>query len=200
MIEIDKIQPWTERFARDGICLLLEPLDPLRNGYNLSCLIDESTTLIEIAGPGFDASDLQRGHIRPHEIRTFDHASGRFGSPSIIDHSAYKTSVAERKRKIWWKLHKRELVASRWRPLSGAQQEACDELILRARGSNLPTTYEPVPKAILDRYGEVAQPIIEAWRRQRREFPAVLAGSFVEDNSFCFWDVNTSKRWLNTPV
>jgi hypothetical protein len=196
LIQFDEIQSWAQRFTDGGVCLLLEPLNPLRNGYNISCLIEESSALIEISGPGFDASDLQRGQIKPHEIRTFDTTLGRFDVPSIVDQPAYEASIAERKRKIWWKLHERELIPKRWRRLDAAESEACEQLILEARGGNIPPRYEPISSSMLDRYAELARPIVTAWRREHGELPAVLSGSFVQDGSFCFWDVNTSRRWL----
>jgi hypothetical protein len=195
LIDVEEIAFWVDRFVHDGICILLEPLDPIRNGYNVSCLADQSSDLIEILGPGFDASDLQRGFITPHETCFCSIEAEQFGSRAIVTRQDYLFSVEQRLRKIWWKFCRRELDTARWRELSRVERHACKQLIRKVRGTAIASTYEPIPEEMFDQYLTVAVPLISAWRKEGHETPAVFAGSFVQDGSFCFWDVNTSKRW-----
>lgn len=56
-------------FNENRIVALYEPADPLRNGYNINVLVESPhTAIVEVMGPGFDASDLQRGDLSPHEV------------------------------------------------------------------------------------------------------------------------------------
>jgi len=51
------------------ICAFLEPLSPHRDLYSLASITDDEQTnmTVEIVGPGFDASDLLRSDMSPHE-------------------------------------------------------------------------------------------------------------------------------------
>jgi hypothetical protein len=191
LVEISELGPWTARFVHGGVCILLEPFDAIRNGYNLSWLIERSATLVELVGPGFDASDLQRGQIQPHEIRSVDLDSKRFGPPKLIAAHDYRHSVAHRERKIWWKYRLRELVTDRWRDLDDAEMLACQRYIRDVRGQPIPRTYRPIPAGTLQRCLRNMLPIVDAWR----EPSAVVASSFVETGELIFWDVSTHARW-----
>jgi hypothetical protein len=56
-------------FRQNRIVAVYEPADPLLNSYNLNLLFETPTKVwVEGLGPGFDASDLQRGDLSPHEV------------------------------------------------------------------------------------------------------------------------------------
>ncbi len=56
-------------FGLNRIVAVYEPADPLLNSYNLNALFESATDVwVEVLGPGFDASDLQRGDLSPHEV------------------------------------------------------------------------------------------------------------------------------------
>lgn len=196
LIELDALPRWVAVFVQEGVCMLLEPLNPLLNGYNVSCLLDASSAILEIVGPGFDASDLQRGQALPHETGKLDLESGRMGPTTVCRDSEYSASVAVRERKIWWKLVQREVSAERWRDLKSKEIDECRRLIVETRGDPLPPRYKPMPSRVKSQYLQTALPVLRAWRDHCGEFPAVIAGSFVQDRSFRFWDANTASRWL----
>lgn len=85
-----------------GTTFLCEPFNPLLNGYNISySVIDGTRLIVEVAGPGFDASDLQRGDIRPHQVFIFDFESyGAELSQSVVDGKSYSDSRRARIAKI----------------------------------------------------------------------------------------------------
>jgi hypothetical protein len=96
-------------FALDRIVAVYEKADPLLNMYNMNILFASDRELwVEVLGPGFDASDLQRGDISPHE--TFSvllSASETIAKVTLVrrvDQTAYEESVRSRKDKITKKL------------------------------------------------------------------------------------------------
>jgi hypothetical protein len=56
-------------FGLGRIVAVYEPADPFFNSYNVNVLFESATDVwAEVLGPGFDASDLQRGDLSPHEV------------------------------------------------------------------------------------------------------------------------------------
>jgi hypothetical protein len=194
LVNTNDLDRWLARFTHDGICMLLDPLDPLFNGYNISCLLDTSSALIEIVGPGFDASDLQRGQVRPHESFSFNIKSSKFQRHTLCTDAEYQNSISDRLRKIWWKFRHHEPDPRRWTDLTQLEIQACWEYI-RARGATLPDVYTPISPRVLGHYGKIARPLANAWQSDLNDLPAVLAASFVQDGSLRFWDLNTAVRW-----
>jgi len=72
------------------ICAFLEPLSPHRDLYSLAGITDEDQTniTVEVVGPGFDASDLLRSDMSPHE---------RFEVPLSKDDDDCDTGVSFRR-------------------------------------------------------------------------------------------------------
>ncbi len=190
LVGSDELSPWVERFVQQGVCILLEPFNAIRNGYNISWLVDRSVSAVEIVGPGFDASDLQRGQTQPHEVRSVDFDIPSFGTPKFIGTDAYLHSVADRERKIWWKYYLRELDSDRWRDLSETEALACRRY-KQSRGQLIPQRYRPIPTSTLHRCLKRVLPIVAAWRNNS----AVIASSFVQTGELVYWDVSTHSRW-----
>jgi hypothetical protein len=84
-------------FRQNRIVAVYEPANPLLNSYNLNLLFESATDVwVEVLGPGFDASDLQRGDLTPHEI------SGSFIA-SISQPLNFSTSLIDRgRRQVYW--------------------------------------------------------------------------------------------------
>lgn len=92
-------------FTQKRIVAVYEPADPLRNGYNLSILFqNRHDVIVEIVGPGFDASDLQRGDLSPHEAFSLSIATDGQIDDMQRTHSVspmeYNNSVRLRRAKI----------------------------------------------------------------------------------------------------
>jgi hypothetical protein len=195
LVNVDELQRWVVRFVEGGVCILLEPFDAVQNGYNISCLVDRSRAWIEVAGPGFDASDLQRGQIVPHEIRSLSVDYGTFGISTVIADDVYQESLKDRERKVWWKYCVKELDTSRWANLSEIELANCRRIITEIRGAPIPSRYKPIPTYILQRYCRNLLQVIRAWCEQFQG-PAVFASSFVQTGDLVFWDVSTKTRWI----
>jgi len=77
--------------------------------HNMNFLFESDRELwVEVLGPGFDASDLQRGDISPHETYSVSlSASEAISKVTLVrrvDQTAYEESVRSRKDKITKKL------------------------------------------------------------------------------------------------
>jgi hypothetical protein len=97
-------------FALDRIVAVYEEADPLLNMYNMNILFESDRKLwVEVVGPGFDASDLQRGDNSPHETFSAsleeDEKVSKVELVNRVDQSAYEQSVRNRKEKIINKLY-----------------------------------------------------------------------------------------------
>lgn len=69
LVQAEGIAQEVNSFVRRGrIVYLLEPFSPFDDLY--SCVVayrPDEPVLLEVVGPGFDASDIKRGDISPHE-------------------------------------------------------------------------------------------------------------------------------------
>jgi hypothetical protein len=91
-------------FALDRIVAVYEKADPLLNMHNMNFLFESERELwVEVMGPGFDASDLQRGDLSPHESFSVslsdDEAISKVKLVLRVDQTAYEESVRSRKEK-----------------------------------------------------------------------------------------------------
>lgn len=96
-------------FTLGRIVSVYEKADPLLNMHNMNFLFESDRELwIEVLGPGFDASDLQRGDISPHETFSVSLSASEVISKVTlvrrVDQTAYEESVRSRKYKIARKL------------------------------------------------------------------------------------------------
>lgn len=101
----------TKFFDQGRIVILLEPRTPYADQHSLNAMFREndSTILIEVAGPGFDASDLQRGDNTPHQhlvvrgdavARGERDLDGLIVEQSVMAPAAYRQTVHHRLLKI----------------------------------------------------------------------------------------------------
>ena len=107
IIRFEQLSDEIKRLFRLGrIVMLLEPASRYADLYSINVLLsdNEQQALIEIVGPGFDATDLKRGEVSPHEVIYLEvkdkRVSNRVLSRKIIDNESYKSSVSIRLAKI----------------------------------------------------------------------------------------------------
>lgn len=195
-------------FEDNRVVLLLAPYDPLDNGYNASALlVNDGRVTLEIVGPGFDASDLQRGSFSPHEVLDIrlDMVSGlrrvtvealraavrrRF----LVESGEYRASVERRIQKIYDKFVKREVAFGRVAPQGSPIHQVVLEY-LKANNHRMlldnQTSYSPMPDSSLV---QVVGNLVKFQREYSKfctlQYPSVLASSFVNNGvRLVFWDV-----------
>jgi hypothetical protein len=96
-------------FGLNRIVAIYEPADPLLNSYNLNVLFETTAKVwVEVVGPGFDASDLQRGDLSPHEVFSIVISAvgevAELRRVSVVDERTYEGSRRLRLKKIERKL------------------------------------------------------------------------------------------------
>jgi hypothetical protein len=187
-------------FDLGRIVAIYEPADPLLNGHNINVLFETGhKASAEIVGPGFDASDLQRGDISPHEAFSVRiSSSGTVSETTLlqrISQEAYQESVTQRKEKIRTKLETAPSpeLARRIRTNLGFPDDL--EAHLRQIGSPLCASqdYKPVPLELLT---DTVNKIISSGVIDRYlsltgvTFPLVFSVSMVNRGTKqVFWDI-----------
>lgn len=195
-------------FKAGRIVFLMEPVSPFDNSYNVNSLFEnDGSLLLEIVGPGFDASDLQRGQMSPHErIEIQKEFVNITSTPSslkedfvkrtfIIDQNAYQRTVKQRYLKIAKRLQELGKISL------GAHEIDDDERIILAKsylndnGHQMlilnEKIYKPIP---IDNLYQVYS-YIQNLQEKLKGFPSfglsfVVSASFVQQGkNLVFWDV-----------
>jgi predicted house-cleaning noncanonical NTP pyrophosphatase (MazG superfamily) len=94
--------------AQKRTLMLQEPLSPYNDLYSCNASVRRNSThaTLEIVGPGFDASDLNRGDVTPHEVWDIvcdpgsDSDLPAAKQTSLVDQATYERSVRKRLNKI----------------------------------------------------------------------------------------------------
>ena len=117
--KLDELGPLTQLLSGEVVALVLEENDRTRQGYNVLSAFHVDRIVCEVLGPGFDGSDITRGHTVAHEeivLHRFGGAmanrhwdisflAGEFTPSvvmkhSIIDSEGYAHSIASRLAKL----------------------------------------------------------------------------------------------------
>ena len=68
IVPVEQVEGEVRRFFEDRrVVLLLEPASPYEDLYSVNVMYEPPSVVIEVIGAGFDASDLKRGDLSPHE-------------------------------------------------------------------------------------------------------------------------------------
>ena len=187
-------------FALNRIVAVYEKADPLLNMHNMNLLFEsEQEVCVEVVGPGFDASDLQRGDISPHETFSISLAAdGAISNIKLIrrvGQADYEKSVRSRKEKIIKKLDSSPTnnLARKIRVDLGIP----DDLDVHLREIDSPLchfqNYQPLSESFLR---DTVTKIVESRVISRylastgARFPLVFSTSLVNrGNKQVFWDI-----------
>lgn len=208
-----RVRPLVEDLTAEGmLTILLEPASPNMDLYSLTSVCDLHTGKVdvEVVGHGFDASDILRGDITPHERFELSFDNGTTISRHtrqlaikrtyVIERQRYQESVRRRLMKIGARLRNPSfpdelmgLGAS-----TSCHQELAEEATLYLRGSGQTALldhlneYEPIPAGLMD---IVLGHLMRLFQRVKRSNPPwrvlSVASSFVSQDRFVFWDFFT---------
>ena len=186
--------------AKQGmLALLLEPASPYSDLYSLAAVCDLHTggTDIEVVGPGFDASDILRSDVTPHErLEVFlapeKEVKPRITSCHVVESEAYRASVRRRLEKIGAAFRNPSFPGD----IPGSQkgqlaQEAVQHL--RKTGRTLLLNhldqYEPIPLLLVDRFVAELGRLFRAFGSAQVPWKTLsVAGSFLKEQRIVFWD------------
>ena len=179
-----------EKFLSLGrIVLLLSNAPFYNNGYNINAIYLNGRYVLEILGPGFDASDLQRGDQSPHQVIWLNEYFERTDM-FIISNENYKKSVVNRLKKIRIRIEEsnyyKQLVLSNNNSVIRYLKKYTNSLLV----DNL-EKYICIPSNLLQ---EVLLQLKELNNNIKNyyffyEEPYVISFSFLEGNILNAWDV-----------
>jgi hypothetical protein len=209
-LPLGQIPSAVKTLADEGlITILLEPASPYSDSYSVTSVsdVDAGKIDIEVVGPGFDASDVLRADITPHErlqatvdVRSqsaWDRSRVQLRRTYLIDHESYRRSVTRRLSKIGAKL-RNPAFPDEWLEPS-VPNSSVDSLVREAtryleesRQTVLlehADRYEPIPDQLLDTFlsqllrlsKSVAESTVP-WRTFS------LAASFLARDRLVIWD------------
>jgi hypothetical protein len=205
-----EVQQQVEELARDGfLTILLEPASPYADLFSLTmaCELESGKLDVEVVGPGFDASDVLRSDLLPHERFEVSLAgrdekaqadSGFLLKRSyIVGREDYQGSVRQRLEKIGARLRNRSFPADLiGASLSGVERAALAkeaEEFLTASGQTMlldhAKNYQPIPLPLLMVFLKEFQRIFERIRTQKAHWQTLsLAASFLPQERLVIWD------------
>jgi hypothetical protein len=205
-IPVSEARGVVDDLAEGGmLALLLEPASPYADVYSLTSVCDlvTGTIEVEVVGPGFDASDILRSDVTPHErfVVSGEARAGRLAKQQEIQRSylvepgAYRASVQKRLAKIGARLRNPSF-PEREVSTEGAQstvlaQEALEYLEASSQKLLIEHLhgYEPIPLELLGVFLEQALRLVQAARDARVRWKELsLGGSFLVPRRLVMWD------------
>jgi hypothetical protein len=210
LVTLKDIQTEALKYFKLGrILFFLEPCSSFDNSYNVNTLFkNDQSLLLEIVGPGFDASDLQRGHITPHEIIQIDKAMLKTGMPLsqsnfeqiirrtlLVNKRSYEKSVKQRYMKIAKRLKDHGKISFGERETSENDliaiaraylQDNCHKMLLLNENN-----YTPIPVHHLYKICSYMYNLPERLQHYvNHGLPFVVSSSYVKKGTkLVFWDI-----------
>jgi hypothetical protein len=207
-IPVDKVRSQVEELASEGmITILLEPASPYLDEFSLTSVCDLETGRldVEVVGPGFDASDILRADILPHE--RFEVFLGKQGEKitalprlqikrsHVVGPEDYKASVQERLVKIGARLRNVSFPDEVMSAVAGPDQAVLIQEATHFLQTSGQTTmldhqeYEPIPSRLLNTFlGEFLR-LFERIRASKIQWKLLsVASSFLPQDRLVIWD------------
>ncbi len=208
-IPLDKVRSQVEELASEGmITILLEPASPYLDMFSLTsaCDLETGKVDVEVVGPGFDASDILRADVVPHErfelflgnreLKTTTPSSLQCRRLHLVGREEYKASFQRRLVKIGARLRNPSFPDE----VMGAASTGPDQALLvqeaiRFLQTSGQTTmldheeYEPIPSRLLNMFlGEFLR-LFERIRSSNILWRTIsLASSFLPQDRLVIWD------------
>jgi len=198
-----------EELAGEGMfTILLEPADPYADRFSLTSVCDLETGKVdvEVVGFGFDASDILRGDVLPHERFElfFGDREQRTTTPSsfqakrlhLVGREDYQASVQRRLVKIGAKLRNPSFPDEVISTTSGAERTVLvdeAEHFLRTSGQTAlldhASEYEPIPSRLLNLFLDECLRLVQRIRASKIRWRTLsLASSFLPQDRLVIWD------------
>lgn len=184
--------------------IIMEENDLLQQSYSVLTAFFEDHLTFEVVGPGFEASDLTRGHVSPHERiivkkkdlfddRYRDLAPADIIQRAVVSRDAYAHSVALRYSKIYHLMHRRldQMVprGALSEPLSERQRREVEALLEQHHSPLLlhQEAYKPTGfEKLRELYGHISELDLFYPEEVRGK---VVSASFLKKHGLVFWGI-----------
>jgi hypothetical protein len=214
LLNLPDVPAVVRQLQREGmIAALLEPASPYIDRYSLAgvTIPELERMIVEVVGPGFDASDVLRGDLPAHERWEIDFAptiSGRQVGESISSRRVYLTTQEQYSESVRLRLAK---VGARVKdaafPDTVLKSEASNSAELVEQGMTfLKKTRQLALLRHADSYRPIPEKDVALFARSVAKLLAGLssyginlgsssfAGSFIPKRGLIFWDFFPSRK------
>jgi hypothetical protein len=196
--------------AREGfLTFLLEPASQYSDLYSVASVCDlrSGQIDIEVVGPGFDASDILRSDVIPHErFEIFagtesnsldEHSDHQITRTFSVDKEAYRESTQRRLAKIGARLRNASFPEKELRiaEVPSDRERLVQHAVeyLRRSGKTLLLDhlqeYDPIPLGLLKTFVTQVMRLLQAAKSVRVNWQQLsLAGSFLDTQRLVLWD------------
>jgi hypothetical protein len=197
--------------------ILLEPASPYLDMFSLTsaCDLETGKLDVEVVGPGFDASDILRAEILPHERfelflgdrepKTTAPSQLQVKRSHLAGREDYKTSIQQRLVKIGARLRNPSFPDEVMEAATGPDQAILiQEAIHFLRASGQTTMldhqeYEPIPSRLLNMFlGEFLRLFQKVKASKIHWRTLSLASSFLPHDRLVIWDFYSPEDYDTT--
>ena len=189
--------------ARAWSQLLLEPASPYADQYSLAGVTvpDEEKFLVEIAGPGFDASDILRGDIPPHERWEASLKLSTRRRINLVSDGEYAHSVQRRLAKIGARLKNPAFPDSMLQESFRDSGQLVSDAISFLKASHQTTLlkhaqdYVPIPEQHVESFARHVGKLLSGLSAYGIHLgPSSFAASVIPKRGLIFWDFFPAKK------
>ena len=206
---LEELSQMDSFFKPPVIGIIMAENDRFNQDHSVLTRFSESHLLCEIVGPGFDAADITRGNVSPHETfeilrRSDEDLNLEFCLSDIKKHEVTKDAYYKQSRRLRYGvifsiLEKGLGKAVISKDLSPSQTSRVENF-LDDRGVTIPDTYTPLGlNRLYQLYKHIGQ--LSAFRQYYKEHfqldveEKVLSASFLKKYGLVFWDLYGANKY-----
>jgi hypothetical protein len=197
----------------DMIAVLLEPASPYADQYSLAGVTDpdEDKLIVEVVGPGFDASDILRNDMQPHERweASIGRAMARVASAArlschrtyIVAPDQYKESVQTRLVKIGARLKNPAFPNGVLKDSVPKSAQLAKDAVAFLRRTDQTTllkhadTYVPIPEKHIASFARDVRKLLSGLSEYGIHLgPSSFAASVIPRRGLIFWDFFPARK------
>ncbi len=202
---ISELSRMADLFVPPVVGMVLAENDRFRQGHSILVSFEEMGIRCEVVGPGFDAADITRGRLSPHEIFILRHKTPEnyhlYPSLDLVDICEHAiTSVRDYQQSRLLRLSVISSMLNRGLGRSGSVRDITHQQLNEAgrfldqRGAYVPEGYCPVGLDSLGQLYEHVAPLDTFRDYYSKHFDLdvrgrVLSASFLKKHSLVFWDL-----------
>ena len=205
LVEFDELPKLVRELKRERmLTILLEPKSPFNDQYSFAGVtIPESAKIIvEIVGSGFDASDILRGDLPPHERWESVLNDSRSLTPSrtmLIGGEEYKASVQRRLAKIGARIVNPAYPDDALKSVGSQELVERGTTFLKSSGQMTllkhAENYVPVPEKLVRIFVNEVEKALRGLSQYGIHLgPSSFAASMIPKRGLIFWDFFPARK------
>jgi hypothetical protein len=200
LLTLAELPTTIEELRLEGmVAALLEPASPYADQYSLAGVTvpDEEKVLVEIVGPGFDASDILRGDIPPHERWEAGLRLSTRRQIDVVSQDEYASSVQKRLAKIGARL-KNPAFPDRVPQDSAPLVDEATSFLKATRQTTLlkhAEGYTPIPEQHVVSFARDVRKLLSGLSAYGIHLgPSSFAASVIPKRGLIFWDFFPARK------